>query len=1532
MKKIYFPASRPPFSRRRLRFAFFFVLSLSLAASAAFLFSAATVEASKGAQKKRQAIRRRANAPRARKGAAVVPAAKSRQPSSAGIDEPTIGDPEDGDEREVIDARQQWFMMQRAYPFDAPPAEGRLKAWLARPKDAGRGKDGSIDTRSLAQSWRNIGPSPTTPAFPNNWGVTSGRLNSIAVHPTAPHIILIGTATGGIWRSTDGGVSFVPVSDTHVDLAVGSIAFSKSNPSIVYAGMGDLDNGYFGTGVLKSTDAGATWTRISNSTLPPLGTTAEIEVDPTNSNRVYVLQATRTLATSYNDLNLDGNLYRNGFYVSQDGGLNWQRTLAGRPRDIAIHPTNPQILYIGMTLVDPLGLIPAGAAGIYKSVDGGATWLPAPIFTAAAGTATSDVRIAVTPDAPERLYVVSGTRTAINVDISDNGGLTWTGRPTTGVDPGQFGYNAYLHVDPADADKIYIGTRDVFRSLNDGATWTNLTRNFNGANFSYTPFSSTTHPDQHAFAFVPNDPHTIYAGNDGGISKCALAIVNGIDTATCQSLNASLTLSQFIDITAHPTDPNVTYGGTQDNGTQVRSANGTWREFAEGDGGRPVVVTTPATPASPAKMFSTYVYGTIRRWPLRSDGSLPANDDFRTNDASFGECTPAPSKPECVRRIAFYPPFKSNGVDSTLYFGTYRLMVSADLAATWASPGGTRDLTKQENVNCSVSPAPAECGDVLSAIGVERKANAQVIYTGSARGRLMVSTDGGATWTDRTAGLPNRFIESITVDPANAAIAYVTFGGFGTPHVYRTTNSGATWANIGGTPGQATAIPNVPVSAFLIDPTSANTLYAGSDIGVFRSTDNGATWATFNNGMLPAIVTGFTTSAAGVIQLSTYGRGAYELTGAAVPAPVYTISGSIRNAAAVPFSGVAVALGGAQTATATTDAQGNYTFANLPAGNYTVTPSHANHTFAPLNQRFDNLSANQTANFTIAVQQYSIGGRVVDGSGVGLGGVGVTLAGGSPGSTTTTESGGFYAFNNVPAGGNYIVTPAKVNYTFTPANATVSNLSGHLSAVNFTGKSTCSYSVVAVSPQQFPASGGAGSFNIVTAAGCAWSALSLDPSWITITNGSGTGNGTVTYNVAPNTGAARNAQILHTDDSFYTVSQAAATSPAIVTFGVANYAGGEGEGRATITVTRSGNTSGAISVDVATVDDPAAVPCNPEAKMPNGLPYPQGKAYARCDYATSIETVSFAAGDTQPKTVVVPLIDDAHVEGAETAQLELRSPVNALLGTLKTATLTINDNGDASGAPNPINATPLFVRMQYLDFLSREPEVGEPWSGVLSRCANPFNLDPLSPSATCDRLIVSRSFFESAEFRLKGLFAFTFYRVAFNRLPEYAEIIPDMRSVTGQTPAEVYAKRALFPVNFTERAEFRAAYDALSNTAFVDALLARYPVPSLWTPDPANPEGGVNIRLTRADLINRLNLHTLTRAQAVRAIVESDEIKTAEYNRAYVAMQYYGYLRRTPEEEGYQAWLKVINADPTNVRVMINGFMNSNEYRARFGQ
>jgi hypothetical protein len=379
----------------------------------------------------------------------------------------------------------------------------------------------------------------------------------------------------------------------------------------------------------------------------------------------------------------------------------------------------------------------------------------------------------------------------------------------------------------------------------------------------------------------------------------------------------------------------------------------------------------------------------------------------------------------------------------------------------------------------------------------------------------------------------------------------------------------------------------------------------------------------------------------------------------------------------------------------------------------------------------------------------------------------------------------------------------------------------------------------------------------------------------------------------------------------------ATTSGAAVQFASVLQAASETSGNAPINVTRTGDTTGTSSVTVRTVDDTRPIRCDDITSAP-------GVAFARCDYATTVQTITFAPGETT-KTVFVPLIDDSYGEPNENVTLTLSNPANASLGTQSTTTLTITSNEiPGQTGPNPIFNTDFFVRMQYLDFLSREPEPGQPWSATLNNCA--------AGDTSCDRVSVSANFFRSQEFQLKGLFVFNFYKVSFGRLPTYAEIVADMSFVTGATTADLIAKKALFTDAWVQRTDFTATYPtAMSNTTFVDTLLGRYGLTQITTPDPAAPDSGTKVTLTRADLINRLNAGTNTRAQVVRAIANSDQVVAAEFNSAFVAMQYFGYLRRDPDTQGYNAWLATINANPADFRSMVNGFVNSQEYRLRFG-
>ncbi|HYO99665.1 MAG TPA: PQQ-dependent sugar dehydrogenase, partial [Pyrinomonadaceae bacterium] len=320
---------------------------------------------------------------------------------------------------------------------------------------------------------------------------------------------------------------------------------------------------------------------------------------------------------------------------------------------------------------------------------------------------------------------------------------------------------------------------------------------------------------------------------------------------------------------------------------------------------------------------------------------------------------------------------------------------------------------------------------------------------------------------------------------------------------------------------------------------------------------------------------------------------------------------------------------------------------------------------------------------------------------------------------------------------------------------------------------SCSYSISPASGGAAPG-GGTITVNVTTQGGCGWAAVS-NSGFINVASGaSGTGSGTVTLSVSANGSGVPRTGTVFIAGQIFTVTQSELIPQApTLQFDRPTYSFSEGARQATAVITRAGDNSFTVSVKFETVDDPAAVSCATA----------NGTAYARCDYSTTIDTVTFAPGETS-KEINIPLVDDAHVEGNETVQLRLSETKGvAVVGAQGTATLMITDNDTTAGA-NPIFTTPFFVRMHYLDFLSREPEANEPWSAILNNCPNVNN------DTSCDRITVSQSFFGAPEFRLKGIFVYNFYRVAFNRRPDYAEIIPDMRSVTGQTPADTFARRA----------------------------------------------------------------------------------------------------------------------------------------------
>jgi hypothetical protein len=352
-------------------------------------------------------------------------------------------------------------------------------------------------------------------------------------------------------------------------------------------------------------------------------------------------------------------------------------------------------------------------------------------------------------------------------------------------------------------------------------------------------------------------------------------------------------------------------------------------------------------------------------------------------------------------------------------------------------------------------------------------------------------------------------------------------------------------------------------------------------------------------------------------------------------------------------------------------------------------------------------------------------------------------------------------------------------------------------------------------------------------------------------------------------------------------------------FSSANYTVSEGAGSATITVTRLGGTTNPATVQVATSDLSGLTNCDVVT----------GTASQRCDYTTATKKLSFAAGQAS-QTFTISITNDAYVEGPETLTLSLGNPTGGVLGAQSSATLTIIDDDVAPGGPNPIDGNPFFIRQHYLDFLSREPEPSglSGWLNILNTCP--------SGNTTCDRIEVSSDFFRSSEFQGRGYFIYRFYSASLGRIPRYAEFVQDFAKLTGFVDStQLEANKVAFVQEFMSRTEFRNKYDSLTTpTAYVDALLQAAGLPN-------HP--------SRAGWIVGLQNGSLTRDRVLRELAESAESYQKFYNEAFVVMQYFGYLRRDPDSL-YLQWVQTLN-QTGNYRTMISGFLNSTEYRARFG-
>ncbi len=427
---------------------------------------------------------------------------------------------------------REWvFFDERAYPNGYIPADAYKKAMDQKLQMK------TDNDNPEAVTWTSLGP---TPGYYSSYGNISSRIVTGAYNPSNPNIIYIGPACGGVWKTTDGGTNWQPLTDNQVSLSMGAIAIDPVNPSIIYAGTGEATYSgasYYGRGLLKSTDAGATWTNITSG-LPSSSYFSRIVIRPGTTS--YLLAA----------------LGNSGLYRSTNSGVNWTQAVSGRCDDVIFTPGGDTAFIVG-------------SGSLFKrSVDGGATFAT---FGSSGLPTGSRTHFDLCASATSIMYAAVYTSTTFTVHKSTNKGLNWVQVSSgTNFSGSQAWYDMYLRVNPQNSNQVFVGTIDIFRSTDGGTTFSNITNGYSGGN---------VHVDQHFLFFHPTNPNTIIAVNDGGIYRST----NSGTSFT--NLNQNLTLTQFYRITASPFTPSRILGGTQDNGTQQTYSAINWAAAFGGDGG-----------------------------------------------------------------------------------------------------------------------------------------------------------------------------------------------------------------------------------------------------------------------------------------------------------------------------------------------------------------------------------------------------------------------------------------------------------------------------------------------------------------------------------------------------------------------------------------------------------------------------------------------------------------------------------------------------------------------------------------------------------------------------------------------------------------------------------------------------------------------------------------------------------------------------------------------------------------------------------
>ena len=666
----------------------------------------------------------------------------------------------------------------------------------------------------------------------------SGRIAALdAVQEGKRLTVYVGSASGGVWKSVNGGTTFKPVFDKQPVQSIGAVTIDPRNPTVVWVGTGEAwtrNSVSVGDGVYKSVDGGDTWTNVG---LKDSERIAKILVDPTNTDTVYVCAPGKLWSDSD----------ERGVYKTTDGGRTWTKILKGGNLStgcsmMTMGASSPKTLYAGMWDFRRKGWTfrsggespeSPSASGLFKSTDGGATWKELHADSAKGLPPKPWGRVAVTaaPSKPEVVYAfIEAVTPRDGLYRSDDGGRTWVAGDRSQNMVWRPFYFANLIVDPKDENKVYKPDLSLIVSNDGGRSFSNIT--------------GGTHGDFHDLWVNPANTDHLIAGDDGGIWY-------SYDGGNKWWKGQNLPVSQFYHVSVDMERPYRVYGGLQDNSSWVGDSqypggitNSRWENMYGGDG-----FWMFADPTDPDYIYAEY------------QGGYLARINRKTHEAR--DIKPLPRYKEGKLRFNWNTPIHLSPTrKGTIYLGAQFLFRSRDHGQTWEriSPDlTTNDPEKQkqeQSGGVTVDNSAAEMHTTIYAVAESPK-NPNTIWVGTDDGNVQLTRDGGKTWTNlvgNVRGVPrNAWVSYVEAGHHDEGTAYVTFDAhtFGDmrPYVYKTTDFGKTWSSVvpEGAPmrGYAHVVRE--------DLVNRDLLFVGTELGLWVTLDGGKRWAQYKGGGMPSV-------------------------------------------------------------------------------------------------------------------------------------------------------------------------------------------------------------------------------------------------------------------------------------------------------------------------------------------------------------------------------------------------------------------------------------------------------------------------------------------------------------------------------------------------------------------------------------------------------------------------------------------------------------------------------------------------------